>query len=405
MTGPPATSSPTSGSGARGSESGRPSGRVGGPASSFDGGRGGGAERSATATAATFPMTISLPAGRPPWSAERRTRRAVTDACAPGGPAFRLPLSLREHGHRSPVLERDASRSARHVLTERAQALHLGGLGRRTGGARAGTGRDGSRDLPATISPLNSETTIASANDSVAAAEPGAAKTAARERPTLTIDASPGYWNDSTSAVVEVGHSSPPMRTVLCPGIVMRRRNAFAPVFALRGGGAAAARVAMRRALRRPRRRGESRRSRVARGFPARPPHELRGDREQQHGKEPAKRRLRELRREPSPELDPGDRGHAENHSGSGRGDFRSGADSTCPRRQWGGSRATTCPVPRSARARARGARERTGSLRRRRTARQELPRERREQPPQNRRRAHPASSQTPRPVRSAAKP
>ena len=50
--------------------------------------------------------------------------------------------------------------------------------------------------LPATISPLNSETTIVSANDCVAAAEPGDAKTAARERPTLTIEPSAGYWND-----------------------------------------------------------------------------------------------------------------------------------------------------------------------------------------------------------------
>ena len=68
--------------------------------------------------------------------------------------------------------------------------------------------------LPATISPLKSETTIASANDCVAAADPGETKIAARERPTLTIDPSSGYWNDCTSAVVEVGHSRPPMRTV-----------------------------------------------------------------------------------------------------------------------------------------------------------------------------------------------
>ena len=98
--------------------------------------------------------------------------------------------------------------------------------------------------LPATISPLNSETTIASANDCVAAAAPGDAKTAARERPTERTEPSAGYWKDCTSAVVEVGHSSPPMRTVSWPGIVMRTRNAFASVVALRGGGAAAASVA-----------------------------------------------------------------------------------------------------------------------------------------------------------------
>ena len=56
--------------------------------------------------------------------------------------------------------------------------------------------------LPATISPLKSETTITSANDCVAAAAPGDAKTAARDRPTLTIEPSAGYWNDWTSAVV-----------------------------------------------------------------------------------------------------------------------------------------------------------------------------------------------------------
>ena len=50
--------------------------------------------------------------------------------------------------------------------------------------------------LPATISPLKRERTIASANDCVAAAEPGDANTAARERPTLTTEPSAGYWND-----------------------------------------------------------------------------------------------------------------------------------------------------------------------------------------------------------------
>ena len=101
--------------------------------------------------------------------------------------------------------------------------------------------------LPATISPLKSETTIASANDCVAAADPGDAKTAARDRPTLTTEPSAGYWNDCTSAVVDVGHSRSPSDTPSWPGIVIRRRNALAPVFALRGGGAAEA-MAVKRA-------------------------------------------------------------------------------------------------------------------------------------------------------------
>ena len=59
--------------------------------------------------------------------------------------------------------------------------------------------------------------------------------------PTLTTDPSAGYWKDWTSAVVDVGHSRSPSATVSWPGIVMRRRNALAPVLALRGGGAAEA--------------------------------------------------------------------------------------------------------------------------------------------------------------------
>jgi hypothetical protein len=68
--------------------------------------------------------------------------------------------------------------------------------------------------FPATISPLKSETTISSPKDCVAAAGPGAAKTAARERPTLRTEPSAGYSNDWTSAVVELGHSRPPTETV-----------------------------------------------------------------------------------------------------------------------------------------------------------------------------------------------
>ena len=68
--------------------------------------------------------------------------------------------------------------------------------------------------FPATISPLKSERTIASANDCVAAADPGEANTAARDRPTLTTDPSAGYWKDCTSAVVESGQSSSPSETV-----------------------------------------------------------------------------------------------------------------------------------------------------------------------------------------------
>src|SRR5262245_22484956 len=93
--------------------------------------------------------------------------------------------------------------------------------------------------LPATISPLKSETTIVSASDWVVAAEPGTAKTVARERPTLTTEPSDGYWKDSTSALVEFGHSRSPSAIVSRPGMVMRTRKAFAPVVALRGGGAA----------------------------------------------------------------------------------------------------------------------------------------------------------------------
>jgi hypothetical protein len=47
--------------------------------------------------------------------------------------------------------------------------------------------------LPATISPLNNETTIASESDCVAAADPVDTKREPRERPMLTIDPSAGY--------------------------------------------------------------------------------------------------------------------------------------------------------------------------------------------------------------------
>src|SRR5262245_57948652 len=93
--------------------------------------------------------------------------------------------------------------------------------------------------LPATISPLKSETTIVSAKDCVVTAEPGEANAVARERPTLTTEPSDGYWKDSTSALVEFGHSRSPRATVSFPGIVIRTRKALAPVVALRGGGAA----------------------------------------------------------------------------------------------------------------------------------------------------------------------
>src|SRR5262249_60290590 len=78
--------------------------------------------------------------------------------------------------------------------------------------------------LPATISPLKSETTMASAKDWVAAAEPGEANTEARERPTLSTEPSAGYWNDSTSAVVESGQSRSPSEIGAWPGTVMRTR-------------------------------------------------------------------------------------------------------------------------------------------------------------------------------------
>src|SRR5262245_64055632 len=98
--------------------------------------------------------------------------------------------------------------------------------------------------FPATTSPLNNETTIASANDCVAAADPGEAKTAARDLPTLSTDPSAGYWNDCTSEVVESGQPRSPREIGFCPGIVMRTRKAVALVVALFGGGAPAASVA-----------------------------------------------------------------------------------------------------------------------------------------------------------------
>ena len=207
------------------------------------GGRGG-AERFATDVACTLPMTISLPAGRPPCAAFTRTRSAVTEACAPGGPALRLPLSD-ESTVSVPQSSSDVLPAPLEMSLPSARSPCTSEASVSAPAERALAPADADAVIfPATISPLKSETTIASAKDCVAAAAPGDANTAARERPMLTIEPSAGYWNDCTSAVVDVGHSRSPRTTVSCPGIVMRKRNALAPVVALRGGGAAAASVA-----------------------------------------------------------------------------------------------------------------------------------------------------------------
>ena len=163
--------------------------------------------------------------------------------------------------------------------------------------------------LPATISPLKSDTTIASATDSVAAADPGAANTVARERPTLTTDPSAGYSNDCTSAVVVVGHSSPPTETVLLAGNrdaheLRARTRRRAP--RRRCGCGEGRRGDQHR--RRSRRRSGSWRFRVARGLPARSPDELSGDREQENREQPTEDVLRKRRGEPCADLDADDR-------------------------------------------------------------------------------------------------
>ena len=82
----------------------------------------------------------------------------------------------------------------------------------------------------ATISPANSESATASAEDCAVAASPGCAETVARDRPRLTIEPSSGYWNDCTSALRFVGHVRSPSDTVSWPGIVTCTSTALAPV-------------------------------------------------------------------------------------------------------------------------------------------------------------------------------
>src|SRR5512134_3104608 len=61
----------------------------------------------------------------------------------------------------------------------------------------------------------------------------------ARERPMRRIEPSSGYVNDWRSALTFAGHSRSPRTTEPSPGIVIWTRSAFAPVVAVRGGGAA----------------------------------------------------------------------------------------------------------------------------------------------------------------------
>ena len=157
---------------------------------------GSGSLTSAAAVACAFPMTISLPAGSPPWSALKWIRSPVMDACAPGGPFLRAPLL-----------------PARTVSVPQSSSEAVpGALGRSRPRARSPWTSDAAESeptdrslapaetdaviLPATTSPLNRDTTIVSAEACVAAADPGDAKTAARERPMLTTEPSAGYWND-----------------------------------------------------------------------------------------------------------------------------------------------------------------------------------------------------------------
>ena len=135
------------GSGARGMRSGRPSGRRGWVVVAGLGGRGG-AERSATETACALPMTISLPAGRPPCVGAQSEREArVTDACAAGGPALRLPLSL-ERTVSVPQSSSDALPGALAMSRPRARSpCTSDAVGLRARRARARTGRDGRGDL------------------------------------------------------------------------------------------------------------------------------------------------------------------------------------------------------------------------------------------------------------------
>src|SRR5262245_1543169 len=181
-----------------------------------------------------------LPAGSPPCAALTLTCSAVTDAWAAGGPFFRVPpdvestVSVPQSSSEAvvPGVLATSCPSARRPCSSDADVSEPTDRSLAPAETAAVT-------LPATISPLKSDTTIASADAWVAAADPGDANPAARERPMLTMEPSAGYWKDCTSAMVDVGHSRSPRDTPLWPGIVMRRRKALAPVSALRGGGAA----------------------------------------------------------------------------------------------------------------------------------------------------------------------
>jgi len=138
-------------------------------------------------------MTISLPAGRPPWAAVRVIRKAVTDAWAAGGPVFRLPVLVESTSSVPqsssevvvPGVDEMSRPSARRPCTLDSEVSAPAERTLAPAVAEAVT-------LPATISPLKSETTMSSPYDSAVAAAPGAAKRASRERPMLTTEPSAG---------------------------------------------------------------------------------------------------------------------------------------------------------------------------------------------------------------------
>ena len=102
----------------------------------------------------------------------------------------------------------------------------------------------------------------------------------------LTIEPSAGYWNDCTSA----GRRRRPFEAAeqdrVLPGIVMRERNALAPVVGALGWRRAAASVAERRATATTATAMRITAIRVARRLPSRPPDELGGDGEEEDGEE-----------------------------------------------------------------------------------------------------------------------
>ena len=123
----------------------------------------GGALTSATEIACALPITISLPAGRPPCSALKLDAKRGDRRLRAGRACLASSAAAGKDGERSPVLERGAPGCTRDVaVRERAgPGPPMPTSPTPTDRALAPAETD-AVILPATISPLKSETTIVS---------------------------------------------------------------------------------------------------------------------------------------------------------------------------------------------------------------------------------------------------